>query len=222
MRPAKFQEGKQVAVCSLMAACYGRLPTEAFRSLIRGWIIRMEGGPSQSLTIRQLLRKFYRIEIGLYSCWPYRLNPAVLHPGTRIGRYAWLADTVRTFTRNHPVNTKSTHAFFYNPQLGLSKTHLLQKADLDIGHGVWLGHNAFVLPPTRRVGDGAVVTAGSVVCSDIPPYSIASGFPARVVGERFTRDRVRRLSESRWWESSAEAESAGALANESPLGELNN
>lgn len=32
-----------------------------------------------------------------------------------------------------------------------------------------------------RIGDGAVVGAGSVVCTDIPPFSIAPGNPACIV-----------------------------------------
>lgn len=33
------------------------------------------------------------------------------------------------------------------------------------------------------IGDGAIIAAGAVVTSDIPPNSVAAGVPARVVGE---------------------------------------
>lgn len=29
-----------------------------------------------------------------------------------------------------------------------------------------------------KIGDGAIIQAGSVVCKDIPPYAIAGGHPA--------------------------------------------
>jgi acetyltransferase-like isoleucine patch superfamily enzyme len=38
-----------------------------------------------------------------------------------------------------------------------------------------------------RIGRGAVVGGGSVVTKDVPPFAIAVGNPARVVGERERR-----------------------------------
>jgi acetyltransferase-like isoleucine patch superfamily enzyme len=35
-----------------------------------------------------------------------------------------------------------------------------------------------------RIGEGAVVAAGSVVTCDVEPYQIVAGAPARPVGER--------------------------------------
>jgi acetyltransferase-like isoleucine patch superfamily enzyme len=52
-----------------------------------------------------------------------------------------------------------------------------------IGEDCWLCSHAVILKGVT-IGDGAVVAAGSVVNSDIPPYTIAAGVPARVVGER--------------------------------------
>jgi acetyltransferase-like isoleucine patch superfamily enzyme len=50
---------------------------------------------------------------------------------------------------------------------------------------VWLGYGVIVLTGVT-IGRGAVVAAGSVVSKDLPPYSIAAGVPARVVGQRFS------------------------------------
>ena len=49
---------------------------------------------------------------------------------------------------------------------------------------VWVGYGTIVLTGLT-VGRGSVVAAGSVVTRDIPPYSIAAGVPARVIGKRF-------------------------------------
>ncbi len=49
-----------------------------------------------------------------------------------------------------------------------------------IGNSVWLGNRVLVLPGVT-IGDGAVVGAGSVVVSDVPPWTVALGNPARVV-----------------------------------------
>ncbi|HLA62887.1 MAG TPA: DapH/DapD/GlmU-related protein [Rhodothermales bacterium] len=50
---------------------------------------------------------------------------------------------------------------------------------------VWLGYGVVVLSGVT-VGRGAVIAAGALVTRDVPPYSIAAGVPARVVGARFT------------------------------------
>jgi len=44
----------------------------------------------------------------------------------------------------------------------------------------WIGQNAFILKGVT-VGEGAVVGVNSVVVSDIPPYCVVMGNPARVV-----------------------------------------
>jgi acetyltransferase-like isoleucine patch superfamily enzyme len=44
----------------------------------------------------------------------------------------------------------------------------------------WIGQNAFILKGVT-VGEGAVVGVNSVVVTDVPPYSVVMGNPARVV-----------------------------------------
>lgn len=44
----------------------------------------------------------------------------------------------------------------------------------------WIGHNAFIMKGVT-IGEGAVIGVNSVVISDIPPYCVAMGNPARVV-----------------------------------------
>lgn len=53
-----------------------------------------------------------------------------------------------------------------------------------IGCNVWIGARVTVLKGVR-IGDGAIVGAGSVVNQDIPSQAIAVGVPARVVRWRF-------------------------------------
>jgi acetyltransferase-like isoleucine patch superfamily enzyme len=44
----------------------------------------------------------------------------------------------------------------------------------------WIGQNAFILKGVT-VGEGAIVGVNSVVVTDVPPYSVVMGNPARVV-----------------------------------------
>jgi acetyltransferase-like isoleucine patch superfamily enzyme len=57
------------------------------------------------------------------------------------------------------------------------------ETDVVIGSDVWLGVRATVVAGVR-IGDGAVVAAGAVVTSNVPPGAIVGGVPARVIGWR--------------------------------------
>ena len=48
-----------------------------------------------------------------------------------------------------------------------------------ICRNAWIGHGVHVLKGVT-VGEGAIVAAGSVVFSDVAPYSLVAGNPARV------------------------------------------
>lgn len=52
-----------------------------------------------------------------------------------------------------------------------------------IGDDVWLGANVVVLDGAR-IGDGAVIAAGSVVRGDVEPHAIYAGAPAVRRGSR--------------------------------------
>ena len=55
-------------------------------------------------------------------------------------------------------------------------------APIVIHKHVWLAINVTVLPGVE-IGEGAIVSAGSVVSKDIPPFTVASGNPAKVVAD---------------------------------------
>lgn len=54
---------------------------------------------------------------------------------------------------------------------------------ISIGNDVWIGTGAKILKGTT-IGDGAVIAAGSLVKSDVEPYTIVGGTPAVKIGER--------------------------------------
>lgn len=64
----------------------------------------------------------------------------------------------------------------YDPVRTISK-------EITIGANVWLGDRVVVLAGVR-IGEGAIIQAGSVVVSDIPPCAIAGGHPAKVFKHR--------------------------------------
>jgi len=68
----------------------------------------------------------------------------------------------------------------HDPQ---SPTFVDRGGDVVIGHRVWIGYRAIILPGIT-IGEGAVVGAGAVVTKNVEPFSIVAGNPARKIGER--------------------------------------
>lgn len=53
-----------------------------------------------------------------------------------------------------------------------------------VGSDVWIGYGCIILGGVR-IGDGAIIAAGSVVTHDIDKYMIVGGNPARIIKKRF-------------------------------------
>ena len=53
-------------------------------------------------------------------------------------------------------------------------------APVTIKRGAWIAINAIILPGVT-IGENSIVTAGSVVSRDIPPFTMVGGSPARVI-----------------------------------------
>ena len=65
--------------------------------------------------------------------------------------------------------------------LPYDKTFVLK--DVVVGEAAWIGARVTILPGTR-IGEGAIVQAGSVVHGEIPPCAIVGGNPAKVFSWR--------------------------------------
>jgi len=85
-----------------------------------------------------------------------------------IGDDLQMAPAVQLYTAYHPLDRASRVA-------GIEYARPIR-----IGHAVWIGGGAIVLPGVS-IGDGCVVGAGSVVTRDLPPGVLALGNPARII-----------------------------------------
>lgn len=54
---------------------------------------------------------------------------------------------------------------------------------IKIGANVWIGSQVSILDGVT-IGDNAVISSGSVVARDIPPWAIAAGVPVRIIRDR--------------------------------------
>lgn len=121
-----------------------------------------------------------------------------------IGKFCALARGVKFIMNgaNHKLDGFSTYPFqiFGNgwekvtPQTG----ELPYKGDTVIGNDVWIGYEAVTMPGVQ-VGDGAIIAAKSVVVSDVSPYTIVGGNPAKRIRQRFEDEVIQALLEVAWW-----------------------
>lgn len=119
----------------------------------------------------------------------------------RIGKFCNLAEGAKIFKGgNHRVDWLSTYAFnVLDPEFKHIKGHPATNGDVIIGNDVWLCYGATVLSGVK-IGDGAVIATGSIVTSDVPPYAIVAGVPAKVIRMRFDESTVNYLLELKWWD----------------------
>lgn len=55
-----------------------------------------------------------------------------------------------------------------------------------------------------HIGNGAIIGTNATVASDIPPYCIAVGNPAKVIRKRFDEETISLLEQLQWWNKSVD------------------
>ena len=120
-----------------------------------------------------------------------------------IGKFCMIASDVKFIMNgaNHLSNAISTYPFavfgngWENAMEG--KTYP-NKGNIEIGNDVWIGYNATIMAGVK-IGDGAIIATNATVVSDVEPYSIVGGNPAREIKKRFSPEIIERLLKLQWW-----------------------
>lgn len=123
-----------------------------------------------------------------------------------IGKFCQIASGVEFIMNgaNHQMNAVTTFPFYTLEGWDMeppSMDDLPLKGDTVIGNDVWIGQNAVILPGVH-IGDGAIIGANSVVGSNVEPYTIVAGNPARSIRKRFDDELIDLLLSFRWWDKS--------------------
>lgn len=160
--------------------------------------LKYDGGEYFSSLLRKIYAHYHQIEVGFYSYGCF--NSTNFPRGTKIGRYCSFARNCSLIAGNHPAQFKSLHPFFYNPDLGVVNELKIIRTKFTVGHDVWIGTNALVLPNASKIGTGSIIGAGSVVTRDVPPFAIVAGNPAKILKYRFSEKTINKIIESQWWE----------------------
>lgn len=132
----------------------------------------------------------------------------------KVGRYCSIGPRVNCVFGKHPTDTfVSTHPVFYSNtgQMGFSYTdkplfnEYAENIDEDnkysivIGNDVWIGANVTIMDGVK-IGDGAIVASNALVSTDVEPYSIVGGLPAKNIKKRFSEEKIDFLMQLKWWE----------------------
>lgn len=125
---------------------------------------------------------------------------------TTIGKFCSIAANSRINALEHPIERVTQHKVSYRPNeyfrwLGVDAEFRERRRakPVVIGHDVWVGHGAVVMPGVT-IGNGSIVGANAVVTRDVPAYAIVAGVPARPLRRRFAADIAARIEALAWWD----------------------
>lgn len=87
-------------------------------------------------------------------------------------------------TDNHPIAVSKRHqqCIDFAMDFPLSRSYEAGGGSIRIGNDVWIGMEALILGGVT-IGEGAIVSARSVVTKDVEPYTIVGGVPAKKIGD---------------------------------------
>lgn len=123
---------------------------------------------------------------------------------TSLGRYCSVAHGVELGFHSHPTTWVSSHPFPFmaylpkNLQWPVPCDFDYMSKPITIGNDVWIGAHVRIMGGVK-IGDGAIVATGSLVTSDVEPYAIVGGVPAKKIRMRFPDEIISKLIDVQWW-----------------------
>ena len=148
---------------------------------------------------------------GFSSLGSISYSSSALPEPMSVGRYCSIANGLRFLDSYHPVDLVTTSIITFRPNHLLTR-EFTNQGQIDqynwdahghknfptLGNDVWIGRDV-ILQMGIKIGDGAVIAAGSVVTKDVPSYAVVGGNPAVFIRRRFDDEICHRLRASRWW-----------------------
>jgi putative colanic acid biosynthesis acetyltransferase WcaF len=147
----------------------GLIPSSAFRS----WLLRIFGA--------KIGKKVY-MKPGLRVKFPWYLE---VGDYTWLGEDLWIDNLADVKIGPHACVSQGVYLCTGNHDWSLTNMRLFRKP-IVCERGSWVGARAVVCPGVT-IGEGAIVTAGSVATKDIPAFEVHTGNPAAFVRRRVLR-----------------------------------
>jgi chloramphenicol O-acetyltransferase type B len=111
---------------------------------------------------------------------------AFIMAGNQGHRHDWISTFPFAFVPDAPEFAGATNGF-------------MPAGDTVIGHDVWIGSEAIIMPGVQ-IGHGAVIGTRALVTKDVEPYTIVGGNPAKPIRKRFDDAMISLLLEMAWWD----------------------
>ena len=122
-----------------------------------------------------------------------------------IGNYVSISEQVNSFGFEHPIDNLGTSPCFYQKTRKLfnqvdrnTSKKTINNNGIVIGNDTWIGRRV-MLKRGIKIGNVAVVGAGSIFTKDVPDYAVVCGNPAKIIKYIFHENIIERLSEVKWW-----------------------
>jgi len=167
------------------------------RKFVEAWLWLMSWAPSHTLRIGALriagakigkdvslgrgarVLNPWTLSIGAHTMIGMRVTLDA-RAGLTIGQNCNISDDVTIWTAEHDIQ---------------SPDFAMTIAPVAIGDRAWICYRSIILAGAD-IEEGSVVATGAVVTKSVPPYSVAAGVPARVLGKR-TQNLSYQLGRSR-------------------------
>jgi acetyltransferase-like isoleucine patch superfamily enzyme len=137
--------------------------TVSFWKVMKNFIIIQIARYTPFLSVKNwLYRTFLRMEVGKKTSFALMVTPDIMFP--------------------EKITVGDNSIIGYNTTL-LAHEYLIREyrlGEIVIGNGVMIGANTTVLPGVT-IGDGAIVSAGTLVHKDIPGGAFVGGNPMRII-----------------------------------------
>jgi len=140
----------------------------------RGWCLRKMG---------MKMSKNVRLFTGFHIREPQNI---IIEDGVSIGPKVLLDGRMGlTIKKNAVIGYE---AIIWTLNHDYNDLHFCGKgAPVEIGENAWVCSRSIILPGIK-IGKGSVVASNAVVTKDVPPFAIVAGIPAKVIGQRETKN----------------------------------
>ena len=128
-----------------------------------------------------------RSQVGRYV----HIGPRASVDVARIGNYSCISGLVAIGGMNHAYDK----SYSINPILN---PHCTYDVLTVIGNDVWIGSRSVIMQGVK-IGDGAVIGAGSIVTKDVPENTIVMGVPARLYKKRYPDAIWEQIKTTGYW-----------------------
>lgn len=145
---------------------------------------------------RYYLEKYLNLQVGRYT---YGYEYIGLEFFKKIGSFSSIALGNCSVHGNHHLEFVTTSPILtyedFKFEQGWKEKDYFHS--IELGNDVWIGANCLIFPFVK-IGDGAVIAAGSIVRKDVPPYAVVGGVD-RIIKYRFDQETIKKLLKIKWW-----------------------